>query len=129
MLNAVPSRYTAAELDLGPRAECELCHTRDAERDWVLCPLVHGRPICYGCCLDLQGLARSGDFDTNPFRGLFDDLARKTGSTAGALRLRCLEHQEAIVAEQLRDPEPADERDELTELAEWIGEAIVEART
>lgn len=128
MLNAIPRRYADAELGLSRAAECLLCRTSDLiEREWVLCPLVGGKPICLGCCLDLQRLARAVDFYEDPWRDLFEEVARQTGLPVATLRLRCLEHQQEIVADELNSSLPTDDRDEILHLAFRISEAAREA--
>jgi hypothetical protein len=99
-------------------------------RDWVRCPLVDDAPICLGCCFDYQSVARSEDFASHPYRGLFDDVSRRLRRSVPDLRMRCLEHQQEIVAENL--PNATDESDEagLIGLAGRIAQAIraLEAR-
>lgn len=128
MINAVPPRYKAADLNIAPNAKCALCKTIDTSQDrrWVVCPLVNGQAICYGCCLDYQGLARTLEFEDDPFRDLFDSLAHKTGESVATLRLKCLEHQQEIVSERLRNPVLGEDRDELLNLAFHISEAARE---
>ena len=128
-INAVPERYTSAELGCARDAPCPLCRTCETDegidRLWVVCPLVGGRPICEGCCLDYQGLARSEVFDDDPVRGLFDDLSFRTGMSVSALRRKCLEHQQEIVSDQLGRVISADERDALLSLANRLSEAVL----
>jgi hypothetical protein len=64
------------------------------------------------------------DFEDDPFRDLFDDLSRQTGLPVVKLRLRCLEHQQEVVSEQLGDPDAVDDRDSLLNLAFRISEAV-----
>ena len=127
MINAVPRRYSSAELNIAPDARCPLCRTSERGGRWVLCPMIGGQPICYGCCLDYQGLARAVDFEDDPFRDLFDDLSRQTGLPVVTLRRRCLEHQQEIVSEQLGDPHAVDDRDSLLNLAFRVSEAVLDA--
>lgn len=82
-----------------------------------------GQPICYGCCLDYQGLARSLEFENDPFRNLFHSLSKQTGKPVAKLRLECLEHQQEIVSERLRNPVSGEDRDELLKLAFQLSEA------
>lgn len=120
MHSAIPRRYSARELGLRPDAPCALCGTREAdtsiEREWVLCPLVGGQPIDLGCCLDYQGLARAEDFESDVYRGLFDQLSSRTGRSVDQLRLECLEHQQEIIGDRLSHGAPADQN-ELIALA------------
>lgn len=132
MINAVPPRYTSGDLSLTPGAKCRLCQSGQSGRvtqRWVLCPMVGGQPICYGCCLDYQGLARSLDFEDNPFRDDFDSLSRKLGIPVAELRHTCLGHQQDIVLEQLGAPDPAEDRRDLLELASHIAEALEDMST
>jgi hypothetical protein len=131
MLNAVPPRYTSAEVGLTRLATCPLCGTQEQderiERLWVRCPLVGGVAICEGCCYDYQGLARSEDFEDDPFVTLFEELAARVATPVQTLRRRCLEHQQEIVAEQLAATDASREQDALLGLAARISEAVLEA--
>lgn len=62
------------------------------------------------------------EFEDDPFRDLFDSLAHKTGELVATLRLKCLEHQQEIVSERLRNPDSGEDRDELLTLAFHISE-------
>src|ERR1700750_1875436 len=103
MINAVPPRYSSEELNLSTRTQCAVCRTHDDghSRRWVLCPMLDEKPICYGCCLDFQSLARSLEFEDDPFRDLFDTVSRERNVSVPSLRLRCLEHQQQIVSADL----------------------------
>ena len=89
--------------------------------------MLGNKGICFGCCLDLQSLARATDFDNDPFRGLFDDVAKKTRMPAASLRRICLTHQQEIVAEKLKDPLHLADQAELLELAYRLSEAVQDA--
>lgn len=105
-MNAVPERLASDEIDPAGQYVCPLCErqsTADAvDTGWVFCPMVGGEPICLGCCIDHQGVARSASFDEHPFRALFDEVAAKTGRPAESLRQICLQHQAEIIEDRLR---------------------------
>ena len=126
--SAIPRRFSAKELALRPDSACALCGTRETDisiqRDWVLCPLVSNKAICLGCCLDYQGLARATDFATDVYRGLFDDLARRMDRSVDELRLVCLNHQQEIIGEQLRDATPTETQELLSLAARVSGVAV-----
>lgn len=80
-------------------------------------------PICFGCCLDLQDLARTADFKDDPFRDLFDELAAKTGRSVHELRATCLRHQQELIADQLKRAHGTNEQDALVSLAGRVSAA------
>jgi len=126
--HAVPRIYKAEELGLKQKDPCALCGSREIDpsitRDWVRCPLVDDAPICLRCCFDYQAVARSEDFDSHPFRGLFDYLSKRIRRSVPYLRMTCLQHQQETVAENL--PNATSESDEagLIGLAGRVAQAI-----
>lgn len=104
---SVPDRKRAGEIELGPDYQCPLCVVQtvaDAvDTGWVRCPMLEGGFICFGCCVDLQGVARSADFEAHPYYDFFLDVANKTGKQIHDLRRKCLEHQVEILNAYLRD--------------------------
>lgn len=100
-MEAIPETYKATDIDQTGRYKCPLCEDQttgdEVDTGWVLCPMLQGKPICLGCCLDYQNVARLEDFDENPYHDLFDEAAEKTGKAAVALRRNCLAHQEEIL--------------------------------
>ena len=84
--------------------------------------------ICYGCCLDLQSLARAKDFDSDPFRDLLDSLSQRTSRPVLELRKTCLEHQQELISVQLEASSSAEERTALLELASIVSTAALQAR-
>jgi hypothetical protein len=89
--------------------------------------MLENQGICFGCCLGLQSLARATDFDNDPYRGLFDDVAKETRVSVASLRQICLTHQQEIVAEKLKDPRYLADREGLLELAYRLSEALQDA--
>jgi hypothetical protein len=63
------------------------------------------------------------EFEDDPFRDLFESLSQQTGAPVAKLRLECLEHQQEIVSERLRNPVSGEDRQELLSLAFQISEA------
>lgn len=100
-MEAIPETFEASQIDPRGRYKCPLCDIQttsdEADTGWVHCPMLNDRPICLGCCLDLQNIARSENFMAHPYRGLFDEVGLKTGKDVTELRQICLRHQEAIV--------------------------------
>lgn len=127
-MNAVPERLVAGQLGLSERDACPSCSTSDADgtRRWVRCPMFDSRAICYGCCLDLQDLARSLDFEEDPFRDLFSKVGRLTGKDVRQLRATCLEHQQELIGIQLVESHESEERDALVRLASRVAGAVLQ---
>lgn len=127
-MNAVPPRVTAAQLGIDENQACPACGTQDTTRSrrWVRCPMLGHSAICYGCCLDLQDLARAPDFDSDPFRDLFDRLASDTGREVRELRQLCLGHQQELISVQLSSSASSEEQDALIALAARVSAAARE---
>jgi len=117
-MNAIPRNVPGTELPEGLRYQCPLCRSQlagdEADTGWVKCPLVGGRAICLGCCIDYQSVARSDDFEFHSYQELFIALARESGEAVGTLRRRCMQHQLEVIDEQLT--ETADDYPELVRL-------------
>jgi hypothetical protein len=60
--------------------------------------------IFLGSCIDLQAVARSENFWTHLYFGLFERLAAQTGVPVLELRRICLEHQKVVLRQMLADP-------------------------
>jgi hypothetical protein len=106
-MNAIPPVLDARQVEAnegGKRYPCPLCSVQTtadaADTGWVKCPLVGHRPICLGCCLDHQKVARHQGSEPHPFTDLFDTLAGKVGRPIRDLMLECLTHQCAILVPQ-----------------------------
>jgi len=104
-MEAIPKKFEAGQIDPRGRYKCPLCVVQttadDVDTGWVHCPMLNDRPICIGCCIDLQSVARVEDFATHPYRDLFDEVSLKTGKEVAELRQICLSHQEAITRANL----------------------------
>lgn len=100
MMDAAPPRQTGKSLDHAHGYRCPLCHvqtTADAvDTEWVMCPMIAHRPLCFGCCLDHQSAARAREFERFEFRSLYEETATTTGQHISTLRLTCLRHQEEL---------------------------------
>jgi hypothetical protein len=90
--------------------------------------MVDNVPICYGCCLDLQDLARTLGFEADPFRDLFDKVATVTNRGVRELRQTCLDHQQELIDRQLESATDPEERDALIGLAGRVSSALVQTR-
>ena len=68
-MEAIPETFKARNIERTGRYKCPLCEDQstgdEVDTGWVLCPMLEGRPICLGCCLDYQNVARLEDFDAN----------------------------------------------------------------
>lgn len=66
-----------------------------------MCPMVRGRMICLGSCIDHQAVARADDFHGHFDRELFEQLSRATQRSVRDLRATCLRHQLEVVDERI----------------------------
>ncbi len=103
----VPEPVGAGDKILPSGYACPTCRhqTYPSKNDtgWVRCPLVRNRPICLGCCLDIQGAARSDEFSIHPDKRIFDKLTRSENKPIVRLRLICLDHQLQLVDKKLSE--------------------------
>src|SRR5436190_2018867 len=99
-MEAIPETFGADQVDSKRQYRCPLCDVQttadEVDTGWVLCPMLDSDPICLGCCLDIQNVARIEDFATHPYHDLFEDVSLKTGKEVTELRQICLIHQESI---------------------------------
>lgn len=94
-VNAVPRRLRSVEIPEGYKCPVNgVSSSRDDDVRWVACPLFLGDFISYGSCLDLQGLARSEEFESDPYRDMFEDIAKQRGASLAAVRMQCLCHHQ-----------------------------------
>jgi hypothetical protein len=104
-MEAMPETYEAKKVHPTGHYKCPLCDVQttadEVDTGWVFCPMLDGEPICLGCCLDYQNVARLEDFTTNPYNDLFDEASHKTGNPADRLRRICLDHQEEILVARI----------------------------
>ena len=121
-MNAVPPRFSIKNLKGYERYICPASNIRAFEANmpeqWVHCPLFNEKPIGYGSCLDIQGLARAEDFETDPFIGLFEELSRKTGKNVKELRKVCLKHQSQLLKIMMNNPN--ENKNALSDLLNWV---------
>ncbi len=119
---SIPRYSSGYEVDPEGRYTCPLCGsqaTGDAvDTGWVSCPMLDGKVICLGSCIDHQAAARSEDFQSHPDRELFDELTRRSQVTAHKLRSLCMHHQIEVIDEQLQ--EDSVDSEELAELRKAI---------
>lgn len=90
--------------------ECPVCQVQSSrskvEIAWVACPILYGRHICVGCCIDIQGVAHSESFETRATSKNFRNAIELSEKAAAAVRIVCLDHQIQISEEILRDDTP-----------------------
>lgn len=126
-MEAIPKYVPSRELDRAAGYVCPLCEVQSTSSEpdigWVYCPMLDDSPICLGCCIDHQTVARSDDFDGHAYRNLFDDVSQSTGEDVLSLRRVCLQHQESIVTESLDDCTEEAAREELAQLQAKIQRA------
>jgi hypothetical protein len=109
-MNIIPNIYKASEVEAGKKYICPLCEVQSTsdEHDtgWVACPMLNGKAICLGCCIDYQAVARSTDFEMNEYYDLFlkQTLLDHQGST-DSLRLICLKHQKEMLENKIENEE------------------------
>lgn len=124
LMNTVPRKLSDAELVRYSKNTCGACSAsvihRTPDTEWVCCPMVDSSPICFGCCLDLQGLVRSSKFSDNPYRDLLDPIEKSTGKSAKELRTICLAHQVELLTSLLEDQSMAFEHDDALELLKYV---------
>jgi hypothetical protein len=106
-MNAIPKWVPGRAVDPTGRYHCPLCETQatgdEADTGWVHCPMLDGRMICLGSCIDYQKVARSEAFAHHPERILFESLATRQSRSVTVLRRTCLDHQLEVVDEKLRE--------------------------
>lgn len=129
-MEAIPDTFEAKQIDSRGRYRCPLCDVQttadEVDAGWVFCPMLEDRPICLGCCLDYQNVARLEDYDTHPYRTLFDEASAKTGKKAGELRKICLSHQENILLAKLEKKPEEQTRQQLLNLLTTVRVRIKE---
>lgn len=117
----VPDPITPIDEGSSRSYACPLCRhqTYPSKHDtgWVQCPMIRNRPLCLGCCIDLQGAAVAEGFAGHPDHPLFEKLSRSQNKTTVRLRLMCLDHQLAVIDKALSgmDDGKHEERAELRE--------------
>lgn len=99
-MEIIPKEYPSNAIADGGLYICPLCEASRTDEavdpKWVYIPVLENA-ICAGCCYDLYSLARSDSFDDNPYKSLYDDLARRTGTSVEDIRLALLQDQERLV--------------------------------
>lgn len=128
-MNAIPPVVPGPEVDPTGRYTCPLCKAQragdEADTGWVACPMVRGRMICLGSCLDFQAVARASAFESHHDRQLFRTLARETQRDDQGLRATCLRHQLEVIDHRVTAR--ADDVSALLALREDVSRALTEA--
>lgn len=109
-MHAVPTRKSGRATDPSGKYRCPVCvvQTTGDEFDtgWVSCPVLGGVPLCLGCCIDQQGIARAEDISRHPFRADFNKLAVVAGKSLIVARMTCMAHQVEVLREQIAEKPP-----------------------
>lgn len=114
-INAIPERVSSSELPIGYKCPIDsVSDSSEATGEWVRCPLVAGQYVSLGSCLDLQNLARSEGFYSDPYLDMFEAIAKRTGVPTGVVRSRCLQHQVDILTETISKPDQGGNEARLT---------------
>lgn len=104
MMNAIPPVVPAREVDPTGKYRCPLCKVQstgdEADTGWVECPMLRGKMICLGSCIEHQAVARSDDFERHFDRALFDELSSSAQRSVAELRQVCLVHQLEVIDER-----------------------------
>jgi hypothetical protein len=128
-MHAIPERFDQKMIDPSGCYVCPLCQAQstsdESDTGWVYCPMLRDRPVCLGCCIDYQSVARADEFDSHPYRDLFDSLSAQGGMTVERLRQICLNHQVTIVRGQLNSAHNKTSADELEGLLSAIEAAQI----
>ena len=128
-MNAVPPVVRGSDVDPTGRYVCPLCKVQrtgdEVDIGWVACPMVHGKMICLGSCLDYQAEARSPEFNRHHDYLLFRELASETRRREQELRLVCLQHQAEIIDDRLASH--TDDATRLNALKDEVCRALAEA--
>lgn len=105
-INAVPKRVSSSQLPCGYKCPIDsVSESSEEHGEWVECPLVSKEFISLGSCLDLQDLARSEEFYSDPYLDMFETVASKEGSSVKNVRRACLRHQADILTEMVSESE------------------------
>lgn len=68
--------------------------------------MLGGAPLCLGCCIDQQGIARAEDISRHPFRDDFDKFAAVAGKSLIVARMTCMAQQVEVLGEQTAEKPP-----------------------
>lgn len=121
-MNAVPERFPPESIDNYHSYACPVsgipAYGSNAPRKWVHCPLVGNNFISYGICLDLQGLARTENFQSDSFVTLFEDLSAKENISVDQLRRLCLSHQVEVLSRMTEDS--SEDIEKVINLKNWV---------
>jgi len=101
----VPTQISGRQVDPTGQYRCPLCEVQSAgdseDPGWVRCPMLDGKMICFGSCVEFQKVARSEDLDSHYDRGLMLELSSSVGRSVTALRSTCVQHQIDVASEQI----------------------------
>lgn len=96
-LIVTPNEKTNIEVKTEGHYLCPTCQAQstasEVEIGWVSCPMIAGKDICVGCCIDFQVVASSENFETHSMFDEFLKLANKYRKSPHTLRIICLNHQ------------------------------------
>lgn len=103
----VPKQVSGRHVDPSGKYRCPLCEvqgTGDSEDPgWVSCPMVDGKMICFGSCVEYQKVARAEDFESHYDRNLILQLSSRLVRDAVELRATCVRHQIEVATDQLAE--------------------------
>jgi len=101
-VNAIPKRVFSSDLSEGYKCPIDsVSDSSEAAGEWVQCPLVSQEYVSLGSCLDLQDLARSEEFYSDPYLDMFEAIATRSSSSVEDARKTCLRHQAELLTKMV----------------------------
>lgn len=101
-VNAIPKRVLSSELTEGYKCPVDsVSESSEPTAEWVRCPLVSDEHISLGSCLDLQDLARSEGFYSDPYLDMFEAIAACKEVPIENARRICLRHQADLLTDMI----------------------------
>lgn len=120
-----PEEKTNDEVSNGEYYECPTCRVQTTaskvQTSWVLCPMIGGKDICIGCCIDLQVVASSRRFENHPIFSDFLEVANKYRKLPSKMRIICVNHQIELCEDFLKsDESPHVSTKDVTEFLAYL---------